>query len=85
MERSAFSFCGRSLLVELEAEVELFDGAVDGRDGFDAMTAEVVGGVFEMVFGAVERIEGGTNFRVWFGRSGWSDCRIGEAQREGPQ
>jgi hypothetical protein len=36
------------LFVVLEADFELFLGAVDGGDGFDAVAAEVVGGVFEM-------------------------------------
>jgi hypothetical protein len=56
-----------SLSVELEALFELFLGVVDGFNGFDAVAAEIVGGVFEMFFGMAEGFHGGADFRVGFG------------------
>ena len=55
------------LLVVFEAEFKLLEGSVDGLDGFDAVAAEVVGGVFQMFFGVPERGHGCADFRMGSG------------------
>jgi hypothetical protein len=50
----------------------LLDGSVGGADGFDAVTAKVVRGVFHVSLGATQRGDGFADLRM-----GFASCRRG--------
>jgi hypothetical protein len=69
----------------LEADFELVNGLVDGMNGIDAVAAEVVIRMLEVVLGVMQRPDRIFDFRMragsrgWF--CGWSRCRSGGGGR----
>jgi len=86
--RGAFDWGLWRLPVVLEADFKLLDGAINGADGLDTVSAVIVGGVFEVFLGVAERTDGGVDFRMRFrsGRNSWwrsrRDRGIGETEKQ---
>src|SRR6266446_9060928 len=55
----------RSVLVELERELELHQRGVDGADRLHAVATEVMRGALQMQPGGLERADRGHDLRVW--------------------
>ena len=63
---------GLLVLVVFQADFQLTDGFVNSLDRLDAMSAEVVGSVLEMLLGIAQRLESFADLRMLFGRH-WFD------------
>ena len=59
---------GLLVLVVFQADFQLTDGFVNSLDRLDAMSAEVVGSVLEMLLGIAQRLESFADLRMLFGR-----------------
>jgi len=68
------------LAVVLEADFELLDGAIDGADGFDAVAAIIVCGVFEVFLGMAQGVDGGVNLGMRLGKRRGCGSGISESQ-----
>jgi len=79
---------GLLVLVVFQADFQLTDGFVNSLDRLDAMAAEVVSGMFEMLLGIAQRLESFVDLRMLWGRRGGrrglsSGCGIGRGLRVG--
>src|SRR5712691_11427013 len=77
----------RSILVELEGELELHQRGIDRPDRFHAMATEVVRGTLQMQPGGLERPDRRHDLRVWILRDAGSGAgriaRLCGGERQG--